>query len=183
MPKKISDYDIERIKAASTEHIVDIIGKYTSLRKSGVAMAGVCPFCGAGDGGKKKPFSVNPRKGIWKCFACDKGGAGALSFVMERTGSTIPTPCEISPNNAISYYPNLLRGMGYGVQGIKPQTLNPKPQTNPKPFAPVCYRLPGLLLMTSRQRCILMAVCAKFRASFKALATNTVACSNTRATT
>lgn len=39
------------------------------LRRSGAEQIGPCPICGGHD-----RFSVNPRKGVWNCRGCGKGG-------------------------------------------------------------------------------------------------------------
>ena len=68
------------------------------LKRSGGNLWGLCPFHSE----KTASFSVNPAKGIYKCFGCGKGG-NAISFIM-----------EIEHLN----YPEAIRHLGalYGVE-------------------------------------------------------------------
>lgn len=50
--------------------IVDIIGKYVSLKPAGANMKGLCPFHEE----KTPSFTVHPAKQIFKCFGCGAGG-------------------------------------------------------------------------------------------------------------
>jgi twinkle protein len=59
--------------------IVDVIGGYVKLKKSGVNHTGLCPFHNE----KSGSFTVNQAKKIYKCFGCGKSG-DAISFVMEH---------------------------------------------------------------------------------------------------
>ena len=61
--------------------IADVVGNYVSLKAKGQNMWGLCPFHDE----KTPSFSVNPSKGIYKCFGCQKGG-NAISFIMEMEG-------------------------------------------------------------------------------------------------
>ena len=61
--------------------IADVVGNYVSLKSKGQNMWGLCPFHDE----KTPSFSVNPSKGIYKCFGCQKGG-NAISFIMEMEG-------------------------------------------------------------------------------------------------
>ena len=65
--------------------IEDVVGQYVSLKRSGSNLFGLCPFHGE----KTASFSVNPSKGIFYCFGCNKGG-GAVNFMMEVEGLSYP---------------------------------------------------------------------------------------------
>lgn len=67
----------EKIKQAV--NIVDVIGDFIELRKRGVEYQGLCPFH---DDRTLGNFSVNPNKGLYKCFACGAGG-DAIEFLMK----------------------------------------------------------------------------------------------------
>lgn len=58
--------------------IDELVGRYVELRRSGASYKGLCPFHSE----KTPSFYVNPSRGTYKCFGCDKGG-DVLSFVME----------------------------------------------------------------------------------------------------
>lgn len=73
IPKDIIDLIL------STADIVDVIGEYVKLRKSGVNFKAVCPF----HKDKDASMVVSPAKNIWKCFGCGKGG-NIMGFVMEH---------------------------------------------------------------------------------------------------
>lgn len=72
-------------KINDTAVLLDVVGQYLKLKKKGSAHVADCPCCGA-----KEKFSVSPAKEIWKCWACDKGGKGAASFLMETQDMTYP---------------------------------------------------------------------------------------------
>ncbi|HOL53215.1 MAG TPA: DNA primase [Coprothermobacter proteolyticus] len=50
--------------------IVEVVSRYVSLKKVGRNYFGLCPFHSE----KTPSFSVNPGKGIFKCFGCGEGG-------------------------------------------------------------------------------------------------------------
>ena len=76
---KISDDSIREIKARID--IVDVIGDFVSLKKSGSSYKALSPFTNE----KTPSFFVSPAKEIYKCFSSGKGG-DAISFVMEMEG-------------------------------------------------------------------------------------------------
>lgn len=59
--------------------IVDLIGEYVSLKRSGANYMGLCPFHSE----KTPSFSVSPSKRIFKCFGCGEGG-DVITFIMKR---------------------------------------------------------------------------------------------------
>ena len=72
----ISREEITEIRNAV--NIVDFIGQFVALKKTGQNFQGLCPFHNE----KTPSFSVNPSKGIFKCFGCGKGGS-VFDFAME----------------------------------------------------------------------------------------------------
>ena len=69
----------------SAVDIVDLVGRFVSLKKAGVNWKGLCPFHGE----KTPSFTVNPAKGIFHCFGCGVGG-DAFGFVMRQDKLTFP---------------------------------------------------------------------------------------------
>lgn len=74
---------VERIKEAS--NIVDVVGEFVSLRKSGANYKGLCPFHNE----KTPSFFVSPARGTCHCFGCGKGGT-PVNFIMEHEQMTYP---------------------------------------------------------------------------------------------
>ncbi len=62
----------------SSIDIVDIVGQYVALKKSGVNFSACCPFHNE----KTPSFVVSPQKQIFKCFGCGKGG-DVITFMKE----------------------------------------------------------------------------------------------------
>jgi DNA primase len=111
--------------------IVEVIGKYVQLTKSGRTFRAPCPFHSE----KKPSFFVYPEQQTWHCFgACNTGG-DVFSFIMkkegidfgetlrllaEKTGVTIPSQAKSEAEDqardrilqinlaAAQYYHNLL---------------------------------------------------------------------------
>lgn len=61
--------------------ILDVVSKDVILKKSGGNYWGLCPFHKE----KTPSFSVNPAKGIYKCFGCGEGG-DSLSYLLKTRG-------------------------------------------------------------------------------------------------
>lgn len=74
---------IDRIFAAAD--IVEVIGEFVSLKKTGQNYRGLSPFKNE----KTPSFFVSPSKGIFKCFSSGKGG-NVVTFLMENEKLTYP---------------------------------------------------------------------------------------------
>ena len=72
-------------KILDAAKIVDVVGEFVTLRKSGVNYKGLCPF----HDDRNPSFMVSPAKNICHCFVCDKGGT-PVSFLMEHEQMTYP---------------------------------------------------------------------------------------------
>ena len=94
----VSDELIEEIRAQAD--LAQIVGEYVQLRRSGRTYRGPCPL----HGGEGPNFSVDPERGIYKCFVCGEGGdvfsfpmkllgldfIEAVKFIGERVGIAVP---------------------------------------------------------------------------------------------
>ncbi len=75
----IKDATIQAVQ--QTADILEVVEDYLPLKKKGQNWWALSPFTDE----KTPSFSVNPQKGIYKCFSTGKGG-DAISFVMEMEG-------------------------------------------------------------------------------------------------
>ena len=80
----IDDRTIERIK--SVANVVDVVSDFIELRRSGVELTAPCPLHG---GQHLDHFKVSPRKNMYYCFVCGKGG-GPIDWLMEYEGLSYP---------------------------------------------------------------------------------------------
>ncbi|KRL01251.1 DNA primase [Liquorilactobacillus capillatus] len=83
MSRRIPEEVIETIR--SSVNIVDIVGQYVQLRKSGKNYFGLCPFHEE----KTPSFSVTEEKQIFHCFSCHRGG-NVFKFIMEIENLSFP---------------------------------------------------------------------------------------------
>jgi DNA primase len=83
----IDTASIENLK--NTIDIVDVIGNYIELKKSGANYKACCPFHGE----KTASFVVSPNKQIYHCFGCGVGG-DSIKFVMDLEKLTYPEAVE-----------------------------------------------------------------------------------------
>lgn len=73
---KIDELTIDKIRAAAS--IVDVVGEYVELKRSGAEYVGLCPFHNDRNIGS---FKVSPSKNMCKCFSCQKS-ADPVAFIM-----------------------------------------------------------------------------------------------------
>lgn len=78
-----SDEQIEEVRQQSD--IVDVIGNYVKLKRSGSGYVGLCPFHNE----KSPSFSVSPARQMYKCFGCGVGG-NVITFMMEYENFSFP---------------------------------------------------------------------------------------------
>ena len=74
---------VDRVLAAAD--IVDVVGDFVTLRRSGANFKGLCPFHDE----KTPSFMVSPSKQLCKCFSCGNGG-NVVKFVMLHEQLTFP---------------------------------------------------------------------------------------------
>ena len=74
---------VDRVLAAAD--IVDVVGDFVTLRRSGANYKGLCPFHDE----KTPSFMVSPSKQLCKCFSCGNGG-NVAKFVMLHEQLTFP---------------------------------------------------------------------------------------------
>ena len=72
-------------KIMEATNIVDVVGEFVNLRKSGVNYKGLCPF----HDDTTPSFMVSPARQICKCFSCGEGG-NAVNFLMKHEQITYP---------------------------------------------------------------------------------------------
>jgi DNA primase len=75
----IPDDQVEEVRARAD--IVDIVGEFVPLKKSGKDFKANCPFHEE----RTPSFYVVPAKGFYNCFGCGESG-DSFSFVMKRLG-------------------------------------------------------------------------------------------------
>ena len=73
----------EEIRRAAD--IVELVGQFVQLKKTGRNFVGLCPFHAE----KDPSFTVNPERQTFHCFGCKKGG-DIFAFWMEYHSSTFP---------------------------------------------------------------------------------------------
>jgi len=76
---RLSDKTVDEVK--SRLDIVDVIGDFVNLKKSGQNYKGLSPFTNE----KTPSFFVSSSKGIYKCFSSGKGGDAIRNASSERT--------------------------------------------------------------------------------------------------
>lgn len=75
------DFSDAREEIRERLDLVEIIGQYVALRRSGQRFVGLCPFHQE----STPSFNVDPQRGLWHCFGCGEGG-DLFAFVMRQEG-------------------------------------------------------------------------------------------------
>ena len=75
--------------------IVDLVGKYSKIKKAGTNYKGLCPFPGHTE--KTPSFMVSPAKQIAYCFGCHRGG-GPVKFVMDIENTEFKEAIQVLAN-------------------------------------------------------------------------------------
>ncbi|WP_340540690.1 DNA primase [Nocardioides sp. GXZ039] len=88
MAGRIREEDIAAVR--EKVRIDEVIGDYVTLRNAGGgSLKGLCPFHDE----KSPSFNVNPARGFFHCFGCQKGG-DVLTFLMDIDGLSFTEAIE-----------------------------------------------------------------------------------------
>ena len=91
---------VEEIRLRSD--IVDVIGSYVHIKRSGTNYIGLCPFHSE----KTGSFSVSGQKQLFKCFGCGVGG-NVITFLMKYENMTFPEAIRVLADRAGVKLPEL----------------------------------------------------------------------------
>ena len=84
----ISNSDIEKI--LDRADIVDVVGQFVQLQRSGVRYKACCPFHQE----DTPSFMVDQARGLWYCFGACKEGGNVIKFVEKINNMNFPEACH-----------------------------------------------------------------------------------------
>lgn len=76
-------------QVVSDANVVEVVGRYVELKKTGSNYSGLCPFHSE----KSPSFTVSETKQFYHCFGCGAHG-NAIGFLLEYTGVSFPEAVE-----------------------------------------------------------------------------------------
>ena len=88
-----TEEQIEEVRSKSD--IVQIIGRYVNLKRTGSSYVGLCPFHSE----KSPSFNVSSSRQMYKCFGCGVAGH-VITFIMEYENYTFPEAMEFLAEQA-----------------------------------------------------------------------------------
>lgn len=104
----------------SQADLVSIIGRHTTLKRSGNEFRGCCPFHGE----KSPSFFVNPQKNMYHCFGCQAGG-NALGFLRDYENLTFMEAVEeLSRQTGIEVPKEDRQNIRYKKQAVPKKTVS-----------------------------------------------------------
>ncbi len=111
----MSDSQVQEIKDKLS--VLDVVGSYVKLTKTGINYRGICPFHSE----KGPSFFVSPGRQMWKCFGCGKGG-DIFEFIKEIEGIEFGDALKILAGKA----------------GVELRKENPKLKSERKKLYEIC---------------------------------------------
>jgi DNA primase len=84
---RINEEDVQTLRERA--NLAAVVSDYTTLRRSGSRLRGLCPFHGE----KTPSFFVDPARGFFHCFGCDAGG-DVYDFLQRVEALTFPEAVE-----------------------------------------------------------------------------------------
>ncbi|MGE4104901.1 MAG: DNA primase [Pirellulales bacterium] len=102
--------------------IVDLVGSYIQLRRSGRNYVGLCPW----HDDRRPSLQVNPERQTFKCWVCDLGG-DIFSFIMQAEKVTFPEAMQLLADRAgITLRPASRGGAAGGGSSASGASSDPK---------------------------------------------------------